>query len=200
MEDERIRLRVLGLTVSHLQSNAYALILAQTDGPYRIPVVIGAAEAQAIAIVLENVKPPRPMTHDLFESFTHAFGINLVDVYINHFEDGIFTSELTFANEDRTVVIDARTSDAIALALRMKAPIYTNREVLDETGFKLESNSAVHESEEEFVEPEPKRNKPRLENYTIEELERTLAKLIENEEYEEAAKVQAILNRKKGEA
>lgn len=198
MED-RIRLRVLGLTYSQIQSGAYALILAQTDGPYRIPVVIGAAEAQAIAIILEGIKTPRPMTHDLFESFTHAFGIKLESVFINKFEDGIFSSELTFSDGERTIVFDSRTSDAIAIALRTKAPIFTTREVLDETGFEMEIVPENENEENENAEEETRRE-PRLENYAIEELERTLAKLIEDEEYEEAAKVQAILNQKRNDS
>lgn len=196
MED-KIRLRVLGLTFSQIQTGAYALILAQVDGPYRIPVVIGAAEAQSIAIILEGVKTPRPMTHDLFESFTHAFGIKLESVLINKFEDGIFSSELTFSDGERTVVIDSRTSDAIAIALRAKAPIYTVQEVIDEAGFEMEVVSGEENEVPDFFNETEK--EPRLENYAIEELERTLAKLIENEEYEEAAKVQAILNKKRDE-
>ena len=196
MED-KIRLRVLGLTFSQIQTGAYALILAQVDGPYRIPVVIGAAEAQSIAIILEGVKTPRPMTHDLFESFTHAFGIKLESVLINKFEDGIFSSELTFSDGERPGVIDSRTSDAIAIALRAKAPIYTVQEVIDEAGFEMEVVSGEENEVPDFFNETEK--EPRLENYAIEELERTLAKLIENEEYEEAAKVQAILNKKRDE-
>ena len=97
--DSRIRLSVLGISYSQIQSGAYALILAQVDGPYRIPVVIGAAEAQSIALRLESIVPPRPMTHDLFVSFAHAFGVKLKEVFIYKFEDGIFSSELTFTDE-----------------------------------------------------------------------------------------------------
>ena len=115
---EKIRLRVLGISYSQIQSGAYALILAQVDGPYRIPVVIGASEAQSIAIRMENIIPPRPMTHDLFVSFAHAFGVKLKEVMIYKFEDGIFSSELTFTDGERQVVIDSRTSDAIGIAMR----------------------------------------------------------------------------------
>ena len=114
---DRIRLKVLGISYSQIQSGAYALILAQVGGPYRIPVVIGAAEAQSIALRMESITPPRPMTHDLFVSFAHAFGVKLKEVFIYKFEDGIFSSELTFTDGDRTVVIDSRTSDAIAIAM-----------------------------------------------------------------------------------
>lgn len=191
--DDKVKLKVLGLSYSQIQSGAYALILAQTDGPYRLPVVIGAAEAQSIAIKLENIIPPRPMTHDLFESFTQAFGIRLQKVFIYKFEDGIFSSEMTFTDGERQVILDSRTSDAIAIAMRTKAPIYTTREILLEAGF------IINESDNEISDDEApdELSEPKLENYAIEELEATLAKLIEAEEYEEAARVRNIINSKK---
>lgn len=189
---EKIRLKVVGLTYSQIQSGAYALILGQIDGPYRIPVVIGAPEAQSIAIELEGIIPPRPMTHDLFESFTHAFGIKLLQVYIYKFEDGIFYSELTFSDGDRQIVLDSRTSDAIAIAIRTKSPIYTTSEILTATGFVLDPDTATlrSDSDDNAINAEPK-----IENYAIEELEALLAKHIDNEEYEEAAKIQNIINK-----
>lgn len=194
--NDRIRLKVVGLTYSQIRSGAYALILGQADGPYRIPVVIGAPEAQSIALELEGIIPPRPMTHDLFESFNHAFGIKLLSVYIYKFEDGIFYSELTFTDGDRQVVLDARTSDAIAIAIRAKSPIYTTREILTTTGFVLESdeNPTIVNSDEDTEDTTPA---PKLENYALEELQSMLEKHIENEEYEEAARIQAIINQKK---
>lgn len=192
--DEKVRLKVVGISYSTLQTNAYAVILAQSDGSFRIPVVIGGAEAQSIAISLENVTPPRPLTHDLFVSFTHAFGVTLQRVLISKFEDGVFWSELTFSDGEREVVLDSRTSDAIAIALRTHAPIYTTRAILEQTGFKLESNNAA-ESEEDDSNETPRR--PKVENYSIEELERTLSRLIEQEQYEEAAKIKSLIIEKK---
>ncbi|WP_302612078.1 bifunctional nuclease family protein [uncultured Muribaculum sp.] len=208
MEDEKIRLKVLGISYSHIQSGAYALILSQVGGPYKIPVVIGAAEAQSIAIRMEKIITPRPMTHDLFVSFAHAFGVKLKQIFIYKFEDGIFSSELTFADEERTVVLDARTSDAISLAMRTNAPIFTTKAILDETGFLMDEvgeasddagsepdgDSALGKADETGFNHEPK-----LEQYTVEELERTLKKLIEAENYEQAAKVSEVLKRKRGE-
>lgn len=196
-DDGRVRLRVLGISYSQIQSGAYALILAQADGPYRIPVVVGAAEAQSIAIKMEGIIPPRPMTHDLFASLAQAYGVVLRDVFIHKFEDGIFSSELTFVDgQGREVVLDARTSDAIAIAMRTKAPIFTTREILSETGFLMEVKEADADlpSDSEIAEV---MTQPKLENLALEELERTLARHIEQEEYEEAAKVQAIINAKK---
>lgn len=199
---DRVRLKVLGISYSQIQTGAYALILAQYDGPYRIPVVIGAAEAQSIALRMESITPPRPMTHDLFVSFAHAFGVKLTDVFIYKFEDGIFSSELTFTDGERTIKIDSRTSDAIAIAMRTGTPIYTTRNILDETGFIMEVQSDEDfdnddEDSGEDYSGETPFPEPKLENYTVEELERTLEKLIRDEQYEEAAKVSELIKKKK---
>ena len=215
MSTNRIRLKVLGISYSQIQSGAYALILAQVGGLYRIPVVIGSAEAQSIALRMESITPPRPMTHDLFVSFAHAFGVKLVDVFIYRFEDGIFSSELTFSDGQRSVKIDSRTSDAIAIAMRTGAPIFTTQEIIDETGFLMEEENVGDMADEDeaaaanaptFSDSDESEgadrgmsSAPRIENYTVEELERTLASLIEQEKYEEAAKVNEILKRKRGE-
>ncbi|MDE6048790.1 MAG: bifunctional nuclease family protein [Paramuribaculum sp.] len=196
---DKVRLKVLGISYSQIQTGAYALILAQVDGPYRIPVVIGASEAQSIALRMESITPPRPMTHDLFVSFAHAFGVKLKEVFIYKFEDGIFSSELTFTDGERQVKIDSRTSDAIAIAMRTGTPIYTTREIIDETGFVMEIHTDNEDDADETAENDsPVDREPKLENYAIEELERTLEKLISEEQYEEAAKVSEILKRKRG--
>ena len=200
--DDRIRLKVMGLSYSQIQTGAYALILAQVGGPYRIPVVIGAAEAQSIAIKMESITPPRPMTHDIFVSFAHAFGVKLIEVFIYRFEDGIFSSEMTFSDGERTISIDSRTSDAIAIAMRTGAPIFTTPEILDETGFEMEikeEGESDDNSGQEKIDEDCGLKEPKLENYAIEELEKTLQKLIDREEYEEAARVAEILKRKRDE-
>ena len=202
---ERIRLKVLGISYSQIQAGAYALILAQADGPIRIPVVIGSTEAQSIALNIEGITPPRPMTHDLFMSFAHAFGVKLVEVFIYKFENGIFSSEMTFSDGERQVVLDSRTSDAIAIAMRTKAPIFTTRAILDETGFVMEiqqsddTDSNDPDNGRSISDDDITDNEPKLENYAIEELERTLARYIRNEQYEQAARVSEILKRKRGE-
>lgn len=203
MANDRVKLRVLGISYSQIQTGAYALVLAQVDGPYRIPIIIGASEAQSIAIRLEGIIPPRPMTHDLFVSFAHAFGVKLQEVFIYKFEDGIFSSEITFTDQDRTIVLDARTSDAIAIAIRTKAAIYTTKEILDETGFILEESPEEDDDDTTgriLNTEDDTPDEPKLENYAIEELERTLEKLISQENYEEAAKVNEIINKKKGQS
>lgn len=197
--ENRVKLYVLGLSYNQLQSGAFALLLAEEDGPYRIPVVIGAAEAQSIAIRIEGITPPRPLTHDLFMSFAQAFGVRLHEVFIYKFEDGIFSSELTFDDGERSVVLDARTSDAIAIAMRCKAPIWTTRAILEQTGFIIE------ESEDGGAETTARRSpveditaEPNPEKFAVEELEKLLAALIEDENYEEAARISEILKRKRG--
>ena len=210
MSSDKVRIHVLGLSVSQLQSGAYALILAEDDGPRRIPVVIGEPEAQSIAIVLEGIRTPRPITHDLFVSFAHAFGVRLREVFIYRFEDGIFYSQVTFRNDEgHEVVIDARTSDAVALALRTDTPLFTTADILERTGFIISDESLKRDdsndgnSGEEADETPRETHKssyhaePKPENYTIEELERTLASLIDREEYEEAERVSKILEKKK---
>lgn len=197
----RVRLRVLGISYSQIQNGAYALILAQVGGPFRIPVVIGASEAQAIALKMEGIVPPRPLTHDLFTGLGRAFGIELLEVFIYRFEDGVFYSELTFTDGERTVSLDSRTSDAVAVAMRTGAPIYTTAEILTETGFELEDLAADSgDGEEGELRNDDAGVTPvrtlKLENYTVEELKKTLARLIENEEYEEAARVAEIIKRK----
>ena len=195
---ERIRLRVLGISYSQIQAGAYALILAQTDGPYRIPVVVGAAEAQSIAIKMEGIIPPRPMTHDLFSSLAQAYGIELKDVFIHKFEDGIFSSELTFENRNgQEVVLDARTSDAIAIAMRTHTPIFTTKEILEETGFIMEIKDGNGDSENTDNEPTEDSQADILERKSEKELERMLQEYIRNEEYEKAAQVKAALSAKK---
>lgn len=143
------------------------------------------------------------MTHDLFVTFSHSFGITLKEVFIYNFEDGIFYSEMTFSNNERTIVVDARTSDAIAIAIRCQAPIYTTPKVLEETGFVMEEedNSGQSQQSDELDMatdyPSSKTSEPKIENYSIEELEKLLEKLISQENYEEAAKVSEILKKKK---
>ena len=135
---KKIRLKILGLSYSQDQSGAYALVLAETDGNRRIPIIIGAVEAQAIAINLEGLKPPRPLTHDLFTTVLSTFDIKLTEVFIHSFEEGIFYAEMKLTGEKGNFSIDSRTSDAIALALRCSCPIYTTEEVMSQTGILID--------------------------------------------------------------
>jgi Uncharacterized conserved protein len=139
--DTKIKLYVQGLTNSQVQSGAYALILAEEDGLRRIPIIVGTSEAQSIAIVLEQLTPPRPLTHDLFTSIFQAVGVRLLEVFIYKFEDGIFYSELVIEANGEQMRIGSRTSDAIAIALRVNADIYTTESIIRECGVVLEEDA-----------------------------------------------------------
>ena len=193
MNEDRVRLKVLGITYSQVQQGAYALVLEQVGGPYRIPVVVGVSEAQSIAVRLENIVPPRPMPHDIMVSMSHGFGISLDEVFIYKFDDGVFLSELRFSNDDRSIAIDSRTSDAIALSLRTGAPIYTTREILEQTGFIIPDEEI--EKDEKTGEEEPA--EIRLDKLAVVELEKMLAGCVEREEYERAAEIKAVIDRKR---
>ncbi|WP_293713816.1 bifunctional nuclease family protein [uncultured Parabacteroides sp.] len=147
--DTKIKLRVQGLTNSQIQSGAYALILAEEEGARRIPIIVGTSEAQSIAIALEHITPPRPLTHDLFVTFAQAFGIQLREVFIYKFEDGVFYSELLFDDGITQVRLDSRTSDAIAIALRVKCDIYTTDQIVVECGVVLEEASSMTDKDDD---------------------------------------------------
>ena len=190
MENENlILLKVLGITRSEVQPGAYALLLENADSTpdvaRRIPVVVGAAEAQSIAVHLEQVMPSRPLTHDLFVSMFHVFGIELKRVVIYSFKDGVFAAMMHVASGDTTVEIDSRTSDAIAIALRSGAPIYTTPEVMELTSYEWRQDGNY----------KPQRA-VRLEDLPIEKLERRLQHYVDKEQYEKAAQVQKIIAQK----
>lgn len=191
MEKQRIRLKVLGLSVGQIRQGAYALILAQADGPIRIPVVIGSNEANAIAARMEHITPRRPMVHDLFATMTHAFGIALQEVFIHKFEDGIFHSELVFTDGERRIAVDSRTSDAIAIAMRTGSPIYTTEEIIHECGFVLEDNNRLTKAQADastMTQPAAAAEEP-----SLEQLERKLSEAVKTENYEEAARINALI-------
>ncbi|MBR3452331.1 MAG: bifunctional nuclease family protein [Muribaculaceae bacterium] len=187
MENENlIALKVLGITRSEVQPGAYALLLEDAastpDEARRIPIVVGAAEAQSIAVNLEQVMPSRPLTHDLFVSMFHAFGVELRRVTIYSFKNGVFAAMMHVSNGVTEVDIDSRTSDAIAIALRTGAPIYTTPEVMSLTSYEWRRDGNY------------KPQKPvRLEDLPVEKLERRLQHYVDNEEYEKAARVQKII-------
>ncbi|MCH5219323.1 MAG: bifunctional nuclease family protein [Muribaculaceae bacterium] len=203
MED-RVRLTLMGLSYTPMQDGAFALLLAPEDSNKRIPVIIGAAEAQAIAIVLENINPRRPMTHDLFATLAHGFGIELKEVFIYSFEDGIFASEMTFSDGERQLTLDSRTSDAVAVALRTGAPIYTTRAIVEETGVELveaEAEDDVDDNESDEMDMNVDTQQAQDDgtdesNYfdmDREALQEALDQAIANDDFEDAAIIQRIL-------
>jgi hypothetical protein len=194
---KKIKLNVIGLSYSETHSGAYALVLEEENGQRRIPIIIGSFEAQAIAIQLEKLKPPRPLTHDLFVSFASAFNIDLIEVNIYKLEEGIFYSNLIFQHNDEQITIDSRTSDAIALALRFECPIYTTASILERAGIILNFEEDKEQSSDDGLKEEKKTRKSPYAKYTIEELENMLQIAIENEEYEKASAIRDELNRRK---
>lgn len=181
-------MKVLGITRSEVQAGAYALLLENADSTpdeaRRIPIVVGAAEAQSIAVFLEQVMPSRPLTHDLFVSLFHVYGIQLQYVNIYSFKDGVFAAMLHLTNGTTQVEIDSRTSDAIAIALRTSAPIYTTPEVMNLTSYEWRRDGDY------------KPQRVRLEDLPVEKLERRLQLYVDKEEYEKAAEVQKIIAQK----
>jgi bifunctional DNase/RNase len=188
----KVRLRILGLTYSQAQTGSYALVLAEEKGERRIPIMIGAFEAQAIALHLEELHPPRPLTHDLFRSFARAYSIELKEVFINKLEEGIFYSELVFFNGDDIVTIDSRTSDAVALALRFKCPIFTSPDILDKAGIIMEEKS----KDIVDLKEEPEEKYGLYSDKTDEELQALLDEAIDSEDYEKASQLRDELNRR----
>lgn len=188
---KRVQLKVLGISYSQIQSGAYALILAEVGGPMRLPVVVGGMEAQSIAIRMENITPPRPMTHDLFTNLMKVYGLHLLEVFIYKFEDGIFSSAMSFIDENgKTVTLDARTSDAIAIAMRSDAPIFTTPEIISETGFTMEpaSEEAADGDSETAAEPAGESREEKLAR-----LRKELERAIGDEEYERAQLIQKAI-------
>lgn len=185
---QKIRLNILGLSVSQTQSGAYALVLAEEHGDRRIPIIIGPVEAQAIAIQLEGLKPPRPLTHDLIKNMALAFDIALLEVSIYKLEEGIFFSELLCELNGKEIRIDSRTSDAVALALRFRCPIYTTEEILKKAGIVLEledENSPIKSFSGDDIEPVGSSSS--YAQYSLNELKELLADAIQNEDYEKAS-------------
>ena len=197
---QKIKLNILGLSVSQSQSGAYALVLAEENGDRRIPIIIGPIEAQSIAIQLEGLKPPRPLTHDLFKNMASAFDIFITEVIIYKLEEGIFFSELICMRNERQIVIDARTSDAVAHSLRFNCPIYTTKEIIERAGIVIDfENEQNPEDWNRSMGDEPVRGKQEYEKYTSAELTQMLNDAVHAEDYEKASAIRDEINRRKKE-
>jgi uncharacterized protein len=194
---QKIRLNILGLSVSQTQSGAYALVLSEENGDRRIPIIIGPVEAQAIAIQLEGLKPPRPLTHDLIKNIAQAFNIVLLEVVIHKLEEGIFYSELLCEMDGREVRIDSRTSDAVALALRFRCPIYTTEDILKKAGIVLEGDETRQSETGKTTEKPGSSGSTPFARYTLQELEEMLNEAVHNEDYEKASVLRDEINNRK---
>ena len=201
----KIKLNVLGISYSQTQSGAYALVLTEEKGDRRIPIIVGGFEAQSIAIQLEGLKPPRPLTHDLFLNFAKAFKINLLEVTIYKLEEGVFYSKLYCENGSSKLTIDARTSDAIALALRFKCPIYTTDEIIERAGIVLDFGKESVNTEDAEIPAEPEKKTKRsvdpgeFKDHTEKELRALLQEAISKEDYERASQIRDELNQRRSE-
>ena len=205
---EKIAIEIIGLSYSQTQTGAYALVLGETDGEKRrLPIIIGGFEAQAIAIELESMTPSRPLTHDLFKSFSEVFDIAINEVIIYDLREGIFFAKLISEKNGKVVEIETRTSDAIAIAVRFKCPIYTYEFILSSAGIILDDSSKtsneeiekqIEDIEEELNEPTKPPKSKKLDELSLNELNSKLQVAIDNENYEEASKIkQEIDNRNK---
>jgi bifunctional DNase/RNase len=193
----KVKLNVLGISYSQTQSGAYALVLSEENGKRRIPIIIGGFEAQAIAIQLEGLTPPRPLTHDLFLNFAKSFGIEILDVQIYKLEEGVFFSKLRCDNGKKEVFIDSRTSDSIALALRFGCPIYTTEDIIEKAGIVLDVDEGVSETTPPPEEtPKSDSESEALKHLTVAELNMLLEDAISKEDYERASHIRDEINKR----
>jgi bifunctional DNase/RNase len=190
---DKIKMEIVGLSYSQTQNGAYALVLSELGGKRRLPIIIGGFEAQAIAIELEKMTPNRPLTHDLFKSFSLSFGITLTEVVIYNLQEGVFFAKLIFHKDGLVSEIDARTSDAIALAVRFHCPIYTFESILSSAGI-LSDEMMLEDEHEENLESSQAFSE--FQQLSKEELEIALQEAIENEDYERASLLRDEINKR----
>ena len=202
-----VKLTIKGISYSQTQNGAYALILNEVDGDRKLPIVIGAFEAQSIAIALEKeIKPPRPLTHDLFKSFADRFDIVVKQVIIHKLVDGVFYSSIICERDKIEEIIDARTSDAIALALRFSAPIFTYKNILDKAGIYLNANTSENENMEDEgalsdpetfgIESEDSNSENTYKKFSLSELHDLLETAVQNEDYEKAVRIRDEISKR----
>ncbi len=202
-----VKLTIKGISYSQTQNGAYALILNEVDGERKLPIVIGAFEAQSIAIALEKeIKPPRPLTHDLFRNFADRFDIVVKQVIIHKLVDGVFYSSIICERDKIEEIIDARTSDAIALALRFNAPIFTYKNILDKAGIYLKANPQESEEHQEhddvlshpetFGMEESNKAGQEYTKLSLSELHELLQGAVRDEDYEKAAKIRDEISKR----
>jgi bifunctional DNase/RNase len=200
---KKIKLEILGLSSSQSQTGSFALVLGESEGNRRLPIIIGMFEAQAIAIEIEKIIPNRPMTHDLFKSFANSFHFHVEEIIISDLKEGVFFARIVCSDGLKKMEIDARPSDAIAIGLRFDSPIYTYESILAEAGIVLTDQ----EEEEEKIESKPeakskaKREPPKkggddFKNYSVEKLNDLLKDAIDKEDYERAAKIRDELSKR----
>ena len=207
----RIKLDILGLSSSQSQSGSFALVLGESNGNRRLPIIIGMFEAQAIAIEIEKIVPNRPMTHDLFKSLAKSFNFTVIEVFISSLREGVFFSKIVCNDGEKNISIDARPSDAIAIGVRFNAPIYTTEAILNESGIEIseeeeetdeaqatelaESDSQDETKDKRLIEKIPS-DKSKLSSYSTKQLQSMMDTAISNEDYELAAQLRDEVNKR----
>lgn len=196
---KKIELEIIALSHSITQTHSYAVVLGETDGLRRLPIVIGGFEAQAIAVALERMQPNRPLTHDLMKNFMAAFGIKLQEIIISDLQEGIFYSKLVCYNDNDTIEIDSRTSDALALAVRFGCPIYTYEHIMENAGILMEDGTAKKKTTEitDTTEDNVTTNTEDLSQMSLEELQNLLNDVLEHEDYIRAIAIRDEINKRK---
>ncbi len=195
---ERYRLELVGITYNQIESGVYAVILRQVGGNRRIPIIIGYPEAQAIECKLQEVVTPRPLTHDMMMNFMEEFGIRLKEIEIHRLPSGVFAADMIFTDGTNVRTVDSRSSDAIALAIRADAPIYTSAEVLEEAGFdpdEQENRKENSTAQQDNSTRNQKQSNTLTSQKTIGELRTLMQQAAENEDYEEAARLKAEIDK-----
>lgn len=202
--DSKIKLSILGISFSQVQAGAYALIFAEENGIRRLPIVIGTPEAQSIAIIMEDLTPPRPLSHDLISNIFTDLNIVLKEVFIYKFEDGAFFSELKLEQNNKEYTIDSRTSDAVAIALRTKSPIYTSEEIMKKMAIVFDEQEVITSDFKKPSTSEEDYDSESIEDIIIDEvsiddLKEKLKEAVEEENYEHATKLRDEIKRRESE-
>ena len=198
---EKLKLEILGLSSSQSQSGSFALVLGEEGGNRRLPIIIGMFEAQAIAIEIEKIIPNRPMTHDLFKSFAMGFNFSVEEIVISDLKEGVFFAKIVCSDGAKSIEVDARPSDAIAIGLRFEVPIYTYESILSEAGIVLsdlnEETEQVSEEEKKAAAPKPSAPKSdSIKDTSSDQLKTMLQDALDKEDYEKAAKIRDELNKR----
>lgn len=192
---KKVGLEIVALSHSVTQSHNYAVVLGELEGNRRLPIVIGGFEAQAIAVAMERMTPNRPLTHDLFKNTLDTFDINLKEVIINNLLDGIFYAQLVCEREGQEFIIDSRTSDAIAMSVRFKSPLYTYDFIMEQAGVVLEDDDTMKKSAKSIITEDAKPDS--FDQYSVKALNQMLSDVLEEEDYEKAAKIRDEINKRK---
>lgn len=200
---KKIELEIIAISHSITQTHSYAVVLGEVNGIRRLPIIIGGFEAQAIAVALEKMNPSRPLTHDLMKNFMTAFGIELHEIIINDLQEGVFYSKLVCSNENDTIEIDSRTSDAIAMAVRFGCPIYTLDTILESAGILFEETEGSGKKKRKKKEALPEEMRPTghddLKQMTLTELNNLLSEVLDSEDYIRAIAIRDEINSRNAE-